>query len=213
MVRSLLLLQLACLLPATSAFTLPRSNARSRGMVSMSAKDMPGAIKPVGFFDPLKLSELGSDATNAWFRQAESKHGRVAMAAFVGWMAVATGVHFPGNIASGVSFESLSGMEPLAAWAAVPALGKAQMIVFAGMIEIAGEVSTAEKPHYMKGGKPGVVPYIWDPIGITSKMSEEKLADKRVKEISNGRLAMIGMMSLFAAATKEGSVPFFDHLI
>ena len=26
-------------------------------------------------------------------------------------------------------------------------------------------------------------------------------------------LAMIGMMSLFAAATKEGSVPFFDHLI
>jgi hypothetical protein len=207
----------AALLFSSSALAFVPSpsthNAPVRTPVLHSAKDMEGAIKPVGFFDPFKLSELGSDATNAWFRQAEIKHGRVAMAAFVGWMAVASGIHFPGNIATGVSFGSLN-MEPLDAWAAVPALGKAQMIAFAGIIEIAGEMSSAEKPHYMKGGKPGVVPYLWDPIGFTKNMSEEKKADKRLKELSNGRLAMIGMMSVFAAATKEGSVPFFsDGLI
>lgn len=66
-------------------------------------------------------------------------------------------------------FESLTG-KPLEAWAAVPLLGKIQIIAFLGIIEIAGEMP---KPHYMKGGKPGVIPYIWDPLGFTKNMSEE----------------------------------------
>ena len=42
-------------------------------------------MPPVGFWDPWGLAELGSDETNAWFRHAELKHGRVAMAAVTGW--------------------------------------------------------------------------------------------------------------------------------
>ena len=44
-----------------------------------------GAMPPVGFWDPWGLAELGSDETMAWFRHAELKHGRVAMAAVTGW--------------------------------------------------------------------------------------------------------------------------------
>ena len=41
-----------------------------------------------GIWDPLGLAEMGSDETIAWYRHSEIKHGRVAMAAFVGGLAV-----------------------------------------------------------------------------------------------------------------------------
>ena len=51
-----------------------------------------GAAQETGnvVWDPLGLADLGSPATLAWFRAAELKHCRVAMAAFTGWL-VATG--------------------------------------------------------------------------------------------------------------------------
>merc|ERR1719182_1218285 len=88
-----------------------RAPSSSRVAVSMSAADgMEGAAQETGnvVWDPLQLADLGSPATLAWFRAAELKHCRVAMAAFTGWL-VATGnqlaiknghepIHFPGYI-------------------------------------------------------------------------------------------------------------------
>jgi len=79
----------------------------------------PNTIEFGAVWDPLGLAKQGSDETIAWFRHAEVKHGRVAMAAFVGWWAVAAGVHFPGQLATGVDFGSLP-TKGLDAWAAVP---------------------------------------------------------------------------------------------
>ena len=45
-----------------------------------------GAMPPIGFFDPWGLSKTGTAGTQAWFRAAELKHGRVCMAAFVGFL-------------------------------------------------------------------------------------------------------------------------------
>ena len=42
-------------------------------------------------WDPLGLADLGSPATLAWMRHAELKHGRVCMAAFVGWLVAVSG--------------------------------------------------------------------------------------------------------------------------
>ena len=36
-------------------------------------------------FDPLGLSKIASEETLAWYRAAELKHSRVAMAAATGW--------------------------------------------------------------------------------------------------------------------------------
>ena len=56
-----------------------------------------------------------------------------------------------------------------------------------------------------KGGAPG--DFGWDPAGIRPK-SAERLAEYQLKELNNGRLAMIGIagMSLQAYATGLGTV-------
>jgi hypothetical protein len=52
-----------------------------------------------------------------------------------------------------------------------------------------------------------MVPGLYDPLGFSKNRSEEAKAKGRVSEIKNGRLAMIGVAGLYAAATIPGSVP------
>merc|ERR1712151_1076522 len=74
--------------------------------------------------------------------------------------------------------------------------------------------------HHMKGGKPGQFPAfntillnplwplpLFDPFGFTKDLSEEEKATKRLREVQNGRLAMIGLFSLISEARVPGSVP------
>jgi len=160
-------------------------------------------------WDPLGLAEMGSDETIAWYRHAEVKHGRVAMAAFVGWWATGSGLRFPGELAHGLDFASIPS-KGLEAWDAVPGWGKAQMLIFAGLIELHDELfHSVRGTHYMKGGVPGknMVPGLFDPFGLSTGRSEEAKAKGRSSEIKNGRLAMVGIAGLWATATLEGSVP------
>lgn len=85
---------------------------------------MDGSILPVKEFDPLNLAESGSADTLAWYRAAELKHGRAAMVATTGFLTTAAGFHFPGDLATGVPFASLSDKHPLEQWAEVPVAGK-----------------------------------------------------------------------------------------
>ena len=108
-------------------------------------------------WDPLGLAEIGSDETLAWYRHSEIKHGRIAMAAFVGWWAVGAGLRLPGQLAYGLDFASIPS-KGLEAWDAVPGWGKAQMLLFAGLIEFHDELFYSRRgTHYMKGGIPGKV--------------------------------------------------------
>lgn len=117
----------------------------------------PNTIEFQQVWDPLKLADLGSDETLAWFRHSEVKHGRIAMAAFVGWWCVAAGYTFPGDLSYGVPFSSLPS-KGLEAWEAVPGWGKAQMLMFAALIEFHDELFySVRSTHYMKGGIPGKV--------------------------------------------------------
>ena len=166
-----------------------------------------GASAPFGFWDPAGLSKLGTPATQAWFKAAELKHSRVAMAATVGWIVNEAGIVFDGNIATGVPFSSLG--KGVQAWENVPDAGKLQILLAAGAIETASEF---QSPHYMKGGKLGAIPgpfglRLWDPVGLMGGLDEETKANKRQMELNNGRLAMIGAASMFAASYIDGSVP------
>jgi len=162
---------------------------------------MPGSTAPFKTFDPLGLASLGSDSTLAWFRAAELKHARVAMLATTGYLVQGAGIHFPGMLSHDVSFESLSTMKPLDAWAAVPEGGK-QQIVFT--ILLAELITEAKGTHYTKGGD---LPTIVFPPVDFSGVDAAELAAKKDRELNNGRLAMIAIMSFCAAANIPGSVP------
>jgi len=164
-------------------------------------EDMAGNTAPIKNFDPLGLSSIGSDETLAWFRAAELKHSRVAMLATTGYIVQASGIHFPGMLSSDVSFESLSSMKPFDAWDAVPDAGKAQILGMAFVAELASE---SQGTHYMKGGSTPTI--VFPPIDF-SGVSEDTLKMKQNRELNNGRLAMIAIMSFIAANNVPGSVP------
>jgi len=198
---------------APTAFPAPV--AQRATALQMGVADMEGTGPETGgkVFDPMGLSKIASEETLAWYRAAELKHSRVAMAAVTGWAWVSSGGNlFPGylSIEQGVTFESL-GRNGYAAWDAVPDSGKFQILGVIGVLEWLGEASV--KPHYMKGGTPGKIPLLWDPLGFTKKLSPETLARKRTAELKNGRLAMIGVMSLVSAHFIPDSVPLLPPVV
>ena len=77
----------------------------------------------------------------------------------------------------------------------------------------------------MRGGKIGEMPpfdakYIpggaldlYDPLGWSKKRSEEDKAKGLIKEINNGRLAMLGIFGFLSEAKIEGSVPLLKGVI
>ncbi|EED94157.1 predicted protein [Thalassiosira pseudonana CCMP1335] len=193
---------LSCIgIASVSAFAPVQNANKVTSLGATNIQDLPGATAPLKGFDPLNLATLGSESTLAWFRAAELKHSRVAMLATTGYIVQAAGIHFPGMLSSDVSFESLSAMKPLDAWDAVPDLGKAQIYFTIFFAEFVSEFSGT---HYMKGGDFPTI--VFPPINFASSDAEkEKLQMSR--ELNNGRLAMISIMSFVAAANIPGSVP------
>jgi hypothetical protein len=96
-------------------------------------------------------------------------------------------------------------MKPFDAWEAVPDAGKAQIIALIAITEIATET---KKPHYTKGGPfPGI---LFPPIDF-SNVDPETMKLKQSRELNNGRLAMIAIMSFIAANNIPGSVPLLNN--
>lgn len=205
---------LALAVSSVSAFAPTQSTSKKSSTEVELTRDeilsTPNTFELGKIYDPLGLSELGGDETIAWFRHAEVKHGRVAMAAFVGWCATAgAGLRFPGELAHGLNFADVPA-SGLAAWDAVPGWGKAQMFIFAGLIEFHDELFYSTRgTHYMKGGVPGknMVPGLYDPFNLSKGKSEAQLARGRDVEIKNGRLAMVGIAGMYFANVIAGSVP------
>ena len=127
----------------------------------------------VGYWDPLNIGTAGSPELIGWFRHAEIKHGRVAMAAFVGYIVQANGIHWPGNIQMPlgavnanlptVSYADISAAGgPSDQWDALPTGAKLQILGAIGFLELISETSTLLKAdgteHYVRGGKPGYFP-------------------------------------------------------
>ena len=118
---------------------------------------------------------------------------------------------FAGPVAlDGTTFASL-GSDPWAAFAALPYQGKLQMLVVIGLLEFHSEIPSGGQKHYLNGGTPGKImvggQLLWDPIGFMGQMTPEQKASKLTSEIKNGRLAMIGVASFFAAHWSPIAVP------
>merc|ERR1719174_2894682 len=110
----------------------PAMQSRSAGVSMMDVEGLKAQAKSlnpvVGFWDPLNLSggEFWGDsnaATIGFLREAEIKHGRVAMAGFVGYIVHANDIKFPWE-----PFASApSGVSPQALWDTLPEAAKWQI--------------------------------------------------------------------------------------
>jgi hypothetical protein len=155
----------------------------TRLLLGSVPRKSPGLVDSVVFSLYLHLLTLFSHVFHV---QSELKHSRAAMLATTGFLVQASGIHFPGMLSQDISFESLSGLNPVDQWEAVPAAGKAQII---GTLLIAEIATESKKPHYMMGGS---LPEIVFPKVDFSKVSADTLKVKQDRELNNGRLAMIG---------------------
>jgi hypothetical protein len=224
-----------------SAFQAPAAGGKlsktSRVAASkMQAEDLEAlavALNPkVGFWDPLNLAnadfwDQGNEATVGFLRHAEIKHGRVAMAAFVGYCLQSNGVVFPWKLTNDIAFSDIAAAgTPPEQWDALPTNAKVQILLFIGFLEFWSEYRpTLEADggaHYMRGGVPGKFPTfdnlwhpvplnLYDPFGLNAKQTRERLDKGLLAEINNGRLAQIGIFGLLSAQ-KGLIVPGLDGL-
>merc|ERR1711966_388234 len=172
------------------------------------AATLPGAIAPFDepFLDPLKFSE-GADASRLLrYREAELTHGRVAMLATVGFIV--------GEQVEDSSFlfdKYISG----------PAIGHFQQVEEVAPLfweTIALFVAVSETLRVQRGWAdpyegeeaywalkedyyPGDMKFA--PLGLTP-LTNEEFEDMQLKELSNGRLAMIAIAGMVAQELVDG---------
>ena len=216
----------AFITPSTSSSTALKAAETKEDLVVLAEKLNP----VVGFYDPLGLADAefwdqSNSATIGFLRQAEIKHGRVAMAGFVGYCIHAQGIQFPLHIPGDYTTKN-----PGELWDQVPTEGKYQILGLLAFLEFYSELGerVGMPAHYMRGGKPGAYPSfkdnfdklsfphpvpldLYDPFGLFKNKSEEAKERGRLVEINNGRLAMIGLFGFLAESKVPGSVPFLTQ--
>ncbi|CAB9497149.1 Fucoxanthin chlorophyll a c [Seminavis robusta] len=157
-----------------------------------------------------------------WFQTAEIKNGRVAMVATIGYMIQKWGIHFPLYLgpsgSNGFSPESsdswyLSASEgitfsdvahaatPLDAIGMIPLFGFYQILFVAGWFEL---LAAGRQESDIPGN------FGYDPLGFTKRpggFDSAEITSLRMKEIKNGRLAMMTMTAWVTEDLVPGSFP------
>ena len=211
------------------------SAARASAVVMETKGDLAtlaNKLNPaVGFWDPMKLSDAtlwdySNEASIGWLRHAEIKHGRVAMAGFVGYIVHANGIHFPWHTPGDELCGKVSAPE---LWHSLPDAAKLQIVLGIGFLEWWSELRLIPgDKHYMKGGKPGYVPpfdatpdqlphwiglNLYDPLKWSMNKTPAQKERGLLVELNNGRLAQIGLFGFLSEGKVPGSVPFLKGII
>jgi len=177
---------------------------------------LPGALAPVGEFDPLNFLEGLPVQEIKRYREAEVTHGRVSMLATVGYL-VAEKFHplFNGEV-TGPANSHLGQVQAIApfffAWLvtaiATAELGRAKIGWEDPVKAIKKNADVEGKTWLSKlndGYYPGDIGF--DPLGLKPTNGEE-FAEMQTKELQHGRLAMLGAMGMIVQEQVTGA-PLF----
>lgn len=201
------ILSLAAVATAFRMQPAVRAGRTSSKVLKMSAEKLVGAVSPLGYFDPLGLSSDKTEGEVRKIREAELKHGRVAMLAFLGILIGESGFHpFFGGQITGPAIYQFQQADDLVSffWVGV-------LFVIA-LIEGQNILNGWESPRDSAKRANGVAllrsDYIngdlgFDPLGLTPKNSRD-FDIMRTKELQNGRLAMLGVAGIVAQELVNG---------
>jgi hypothetical protein len=146
-------------------------------------------------FDPLGLAQWGPVE---WLRKGELSNGRAAMLANVGW--------FWPKLVGTFESDDVTTTDPIEAILQADPQWWAQWLLLCGTIEamkyraeLKGQSYTGEGPAAFDWAKQ------WDKLDAAAK------EDMRLKELKNGRLAMLGFASYVSDYFIPGSVPLMPH--
>lgn len=149
-----------------------------------------GVTEPLGYFDPLGFAKKG-DRKGFWkLREAEIKHGRVAMMASVG-LIMQHYVHLTYPV---YKVNIKTAPYSLGAWGYF--YGPWGLWCFLGIVFVTGVLELAVWIANPKKDEPG---NYGDPLGLNLYTE-----DMRNKELNNGRFAMFAVMGIFAAEIVTG---------
>ncbi|GMI21119.1 hypothetical protein TeGR_g492 [Tetraparma gracilis] len=162
---------------------LPATPSFAGGMVGGEGPE-PNGVN----FDPLGLADKSPEWL-PWFREAELKHGRAAMLATVGFV-VPDFVRVPGEQ---FSFSSVPNV--LDAHDALSA-SLLQILLFASLFEVCTVPALANMGGFDR--RPG--DFSFDPLGLYPD-EKEKQEQMQLKELKNGRLAMIAIGGMVTQST------------
>jgi len=167
---------------------------------------LPGAISPLGYFDPLGFCNGRNLQGVKRFREAEIMHGRVAMMATVGYL---IGENTP-TITYGFDHPTIANNQ-------IP-----EVPLFGVMFPFFLAINIAEALRANRGWvEPGMGPLFtlresyypgdlgFDPLGLKPKNSDE-FANMQTKELSNGRLAMIAVAGMCVQELVNGQPVLAD---
>jgi len=195
----------ALLVSSCAAFgSFGKKAAPAKALKGPLIDTLPGALEPVGFFDPWGLAEKANDATIKRYREAELTHGRVAMLAVIGF--------FVGEKVEGSSFlfdAQISG-PAITHFSQVPEGFWPLTIAFIGTAELyraqQGWIDPADLPIDNVGQlKDDYIPgdLNFDPLGIKPEDPEE-FFEMQTKELQHGRLAMLAAAGFLAQEATDG---------
>ena len=202
---------LALLAGSAAAFT-PMKNAKqtTSAVNAFTVDSIPGALDPVGFWDPLGFAAKADEATLKRYREAELTHGRVGMLAFVGFL---VGEHVEGSTPlfdatiTGPAITHLSQTPPgffaiLTAAIAACEIQRAKI----------GWVDPKDVPFDQPGQLrqeyiPGNLGF--DPLGLKPEDPAE-FVKMQTYELQNGRLGMLAAAGMIAQELTDGK-GIYEH--
>jgi len=161
-----------------------------------------------GFIQPPSWEERGSIPTLYWMREAELKHSRVAMLAWFGWLATdgAFGItmRFPGEIYKEIpsAYEAHNIL--------VEQGSMTFLLLVVGFIEFCSSavlVQVAKGESDREAGD-----FNLDPLRFLKGKTKEEVDDMKLKELNNGRLAMLafgGVATQAALSDATHQFPYF----
>jgi len=175
---------------------------------------LPGALEPVGNFDPLGFAEGKDFETIKQYREAELQHGRVAMLAALGMIVTEEPIEFHPLFEAGVKDIGPAVRHLDEVRAVSPAFFEILAVII-GALEFNRALTGWNKPGDVLGSGrvfyddyfPGDVGF--DPLGLAPKDADE-FYELHTKELQNGRLAMLGFAGMAAQELVNGEEIFVN---